>query len=115
MSKLKRGPIRVPIILSVLTLITFWIAASAPGGITTIQINSNATSTGAPGEAFRFANIVTGTALSAWVTFALTALATALAWFLSFTGRKASRWLSICFGVVFVFNILISLFNRNLF
>ncbi len=111
MKTLKRGAIRVPIILSVLTLITLWVAAIAPGGETTIQINSNATATGAAGEAFRFANIITSTAFSAWLTFGLTLLATALAWWFALTGRVASRWLSIGFGVVFVFNILISLFN----
>lgn len=111
MKAIKRGAIRVPIILSVLTLITLWVAAAAPGGITTIQVNSNSTATGAPGEAFRFANITAITAQSAWICFALTAIVTALAWWFSLTARKPSRWLSIGFGVIFVFNILISLFN----
>jgi len=106
----KRGAIRVPIILSVLALVTLWIAAIAPTGDTTIQINNNLSSGGAT-EAFRFANIVTSTAFSAWVTFGLTLLAAGLAWWLALTARKASRWLSIGFGVVFVFNILVSLFN----
>ena len=113
MSKLKKvGAVRVPIILSVLSLITLWIAAIAPSGQTTIQINSNDT-TGSAGEVFRFANIVTSTAGSAWVTFALTVIATALSWWLALTGRRASRWLSIAFGLVFVFNILVSLFNAQ--
>ena len=111
MKALKLGAVRVPIILSVLTLITLWLAVAAPSGITTIQVNSNANSTGAAGEAFRFANITAITAQSAWISFGLTAIVTALAWWFSLTARKPSRWLSIGFGVIFVFNILISLFN----
>jgi len=113
MSQLKSiGAIRVPIILSVLSLITLWIAVVAPSGDTTIQINSNDNPGGA-GEAFRFANIVASTSISAWVTFGLTVLATGLAWWLALSGRRASRWLSIGFGAAFVFNILISLFNAQ--
>jgi len=103
--------IRVPIILTVLTLITLWMAFVAPSGDTTIQINNNAN--GGAGEAFRFANIITNTAVNAWVSFVLTAAATLAAWWLGLTGRRISRWLSIVFGVLFVFNILVSLFNSQ--
>jgi simple sugar transport system permease protein len=103
--------IRVPIILTVLTMITLWMAFAAPGGDTTIQINNNANAAAGSSEAFRFANIITNTALNAWVSFGLTAAATAAAWSLGLTGRRISRWLSIIFGVLFVFNILVSLFN----
>jgi len=105
--------IRVPIILTVLTMITLWMAFAAPGGDTTIQINNNANAAAGSSEAFRFANIITNTALNAWVSFGLTAAATAAAWSLGLTGRRISRWLSIIFGVLFVFNILVSLFNSQ--
>ena len=105
--------VRVPIILTVLTLITLWIAVAAPSGDTTIQINSNASANAGAGEIFRFANIIANTAVNAWITFGLTLAATLAAWWLGLTGRSISRWLSIAFGVLFVFNILVSLFNAQ--
>ncbi|MEY4367229.1 MAG: hypothetical protein RLZ28_644 [Actinomycetota bacterium] len=105
--------VRVPIILTVLTLITLWIAVAAPSGETTIQINSNASANAGAGEIFRFANIIANTAVNAWITFGLTLAATLAAWWLGLTGRSISRWLSIAFGVLFVFNILVSLFNAQ--
>ena len=105
--------IRVPIILTVLTLTTLWIAVAAPSGDTTIQINGNASAAAGAGEVFRFANIIANTAVNAWVTFGLTLAATLAAWWLGLTGRGISRWLSIAFGVLFVFNILVSLFNTQ--
>ncbi|MEI6590924.1 MAG: ABC transporter permease, partial [Actinomycetes bacterium] len=105
--------IRVPIILTVLTLITLWIAIAAPSGDTTIQINSNASANAGAGEIFRFANIIANTAANAWITFGLTLAATLAAWWLGLTGSGISRWLRIAFGVLFVFNILVSLFNAQ--